>query len=151
MYKDTHTHTHTHTQNPKRIDQRNGIFTYFSLGVHFLWETWKFLSDLRSSSTSIQGAPCPVMNWLWINTISALVFSNHFLSFLCAVIWNFARLFTSSFVLSCFSCKPSFLPNVIGGFLFTHYFLPLLQNIGEGNGNLLQYSCLENPMDEGAW
>ena len=22
---------------------------------------------------------------------------------------------------------------------------------GEGNGALLQYSCLENPMDEGAW
>ena len=22
---------------------------------------------------------------------------------------------------------------------------------GEGNGNLLQYSCLENPMDKGAW
>ena len=23
--------------------------------------------------------------------------------------------------------------------------------IGEGNGKLLQYSCLENPMDGGAW
>jgi len=22
---------------------------------------------------------------------------------------------------------------------------------GVGNGNLLKYSCLENPMDEGAW
>ena len=22
---------------------------------------------------------------------------------------------------------------------------------GEGNGNPLQYSCLENPMDDGAW
>ena len=22
---------------------------------------------------------------------------------------------------------------------------------GEGNGNLLQYSCLENPIDRGAW
>ena len=22
---------------------------------------------------------------------------------------------------------------------------------GEGNGNLLQYYCLENPMDKGAW
>ena len=22
---------------------------------------------------------------------------------------------------------------------------------GEGNGNLLQYSCLEHPMDRGAW
>ena len=23
--------------------------------------------------------------------------------------------------------------------------------IGEGNGNPIQYSCLENPMDGGAW
>ena len=26
-----------------------------------------------------------------------------------------------------------------------------LKRIGEGNGNQLQYSCLENPMDIGAW
>ena len=26
-----------------------------------------------------------------------------------------------------------------------------IQCNGEGNGNPLQYSCLENPMDEGAW
>ena len=24
-------------------------------------------------------------------------------------------------------------------------------SLGEGNSNPLQYSCLENPMDEGAW
>ena len=41
--------------------------------------------------------------------------------------------------------------------LITHFFL-LLDNIplyvtfsGEGNGNPLQYACLENPMDRGAW
>ena len=27
----------------------------------------------------------------------------------------------------------------------------LWRSPGEGNGNLLQYSCLENPMDRGAW
>ena len=26
-----------------------------------------------------------------------------------------------------------------------------MEVIGEGNGNALQYSCLENPMDGGAW
>jgi len=26
-----------------------------------------------------------------------------------------------------------------------------LKGKGEGNGTLLQYSCLENPMDGGAW
>ena len=25
------------------------------------------------------------------------------------------------------------------------------RSCGEGKGNPLQYSCLENPMDEGAW
>ena len=24
-------------------------------------------------------------------------------------------------------------------------------SLGEGNGNPLQYSCLQNPMDRGAW
>ena len=27
----------------------------------------------------------------------------------------------------------------------------LVRSPGEGNGNPLQYSCLENPMDGGAW
>ena len=27
----------------------------------------------------------------------------------------------------------------------------LYEQVGEGNGNPLQYSCLENPMDRGAW
>ena len=31
-------------------------------------------------------------------------------------------------------------------------FDPLVRKIpGKGNGNPLQYSCLENPMDRGAW
>ena len=25
------------------------------------------------------------------------------------------------------------------------------RSVGEGNGNPLQYSCLEHPMDRGAW
>ena len=29
--------------------------------------------------------------------------------------------------------------------------LGLGRSPGEGNGNALQYSCLENPMDRGAW
>ena len=28
---------------------------------------------------------------------------------------------------------------------------PLSSTLGEGNGTPLQYSCLENPMDGGAW
>ena len=29
--------------------------------------------------------------------------------------------------------------------------IPPTRNCGEGNGNPLQYSCLENPMEGGAW
>ena len=31
------------------------------------------------------------------------------------------------------------------------YFLACAKVLGEGNGTPLQYSCLENPMDGGAW
>ena len=146
MYKDTHTHTNSQKNWSKKWYIRL-LFPWcqFSLGnlEVSLWFKKLFYFYPGCSMSC---------NELTLNKyhFSSCVLQS-FLSFLCAVIWNFARLFTSSFVLSCFSCKPSFLPNVIGGFLFTHYFLPLLKNIGEGNGNLLQYSCLENPMDGGAW
>ena len=29
--------------------------------------------------------------------------------------------------------------------------LNIERNSGEGNGNPVQYSCLENPVDRGAW
>ena len=32
-----------------------------------------------------------------------------------------------------------------------HYWVTLLSCVGEGNGNPLQCSCLENPRDRGAW
>ena len=31
------------------------------------------------------------------------------------------------------------------------FILVVCRTIGEGNGTPLQYSCLENPMDGGAW
>ena len=37
----------------------------------------------------------------------------------------------------------------LSDFTFTFHFS--LSRIGEGNGNPLQYSCLENPRDGGAW
>ena len=35
--------------------------------------------------------------------------------------------------------------------LFTHLIPRAFLSLGEGNGNPFQYSCLENPMDGGAW
>ena len=31
------------------------------------------------------------------------------------------------------------------------YWICQFRSVGEGNGNPLQYSCLANPMDGGAW
>ena len=39
----------------------------------------------------------------------------------------------------------------MGSLRVRHDWATSLSHIGEGNGNPLQYSCLENPRDEGAW
>ena len=46
-------------------------------------------------------------------------------------------------------CCPLLLPPSI--FPSIRVFSNESRSFGEGNGNLLQYSCLENPMDRGAW
>ena len=38
-----------------------------------------------------------------------------------------------------------------GCIFFIHFFTVKSNVIGEGNGTPLQYSCLENPLDGGAW
>ena len=61
---------------------------------------------------------------------------------------------------SCFCASPTFLmelPRWLGGKEYTcsvgdEGSIPGLGVYhGKGNGNLLQYSCLGNPMDRGAW
>ena len=42
-------------------------------------------------------------------------------------------------------------PANAGGVRDVGSILGLGRTPGEGNGNPLQYSCLENPMDRGAW
>ena len=43
------------------------------------------------------------------------------------------------------------LPANAGHTRYTGWIPGLGRSPGGGNGNLLQYSCLENPMDRGAW
>ena len=40
---------------------------------------------------------------------------------------------------------------VLSQILLPHFLISYADNHREGNGNPLQYSCLENPMDGGAW
>ena len=44
----------------------------------------------------------------------------------------------------------SIFPKSLKKYSWIHFYSTLLI-IGEGNGTPLQYSCLENPMDGGAW
>ena len=49
-------------------------------------------------------------------------------------------------------CLTLFNPENLESILFWSPFLMCVnKGFGEGNGTLLQYSCLENPMDRGAW
>ena len=45
---------------------------------------------------------------------------------------------------------PSFI-QFIGNKLFLYFLTSIRILVGKGNGTPLQYSCLENPMDGGAW
>ena len=36
-------------------------------------------------------------------------------------------------------------------YIYIHIYVCIYTHIGEGDGTPLQYSCLENPMDGGAW
>ena len=47
--------------------------------------------------------------------------------------------------------KQKILINETGHITYHVLFLPLILSSGEGNGTPLQYSCLENPMNGGAW
>ena len=52
------------------------------------------------------------------------------------------------------NCYDDLLSDDIGPFGYKNYIRInpfLILTIGEGNGTPLQYSCLENPMDGGAW
>ena len=44
-----------------------------------------------------------------------------------------------------------FIPETNSLLLYSFFFFPFATITGEGNGTPLQYSCLENPMDGGAW
>ena len=53
------------------------------------------------------------------------------------------------FILSLYQCA---LVGIPGRLFYQYFILGLVRECrGEGNGNPLQYSCLENLMDRGAW
>ena len=84
----------------------------------------------------------------FLNTIKYLVFTFCFFLTLfsgCLVYRNQRRSIMKLICLLCLFFKRFSTPSVF-------FFLAIyLSRNGEGNGTPLQYSCLENPMDGGAW
>ena len=60
-------------------------------------------------------------------------------------------IYYQKWILTCDSSTENSSPNILVQALCVCIYCKLLLISGEGNGNPLQYSCLENPMDGGAW
>ena len=111
---------------------------------------------------------CPQSLSFQVFWVSSSHFNLHFLmtSNIEYLFMFFLAICKSSFVFSLFlNCVSSYywvviywhinnyrLDTSLFRYMNCQYFLPLyVLPTGEGNGNPLQYSCLENPMDGGAW
>ena len=70
-----------------------------------------------------------------------MIFIFHFLTSLCLIGSMFIWGFPGSSEVKASACNVGDLGLILGSG----------RPPGEGNGNPLQYSCLENPMDGGAW
>ena len=60
-------------------------------------------------------------------------------------------IYYQKWILTCDSSTENSSPHVLVQALCVCIYCKLLLIYGEGNGNPLQYSCLENPRDGGAW
>ena len=96
-----------------------------------------YVQKVSSKSFSIFSLNAPISFYSWVN----LKFSFY---------WIFNSLIVS---LNSFQMSHNF--SILPKLFFLSYMFHLCLNSthehGEGNGNPLQYSCLENPMDRGAW
>ena len=70
-----------------------------------------------------------------------MIFIFHFLTSVCLIDSMFIWGFPGGSEVKASACNVGDLGSILGSG----------RSPGEGNGNPLQYSCLENPMDGGAW
>ena len=59
-------------------------------------------------------------------------------------------IYINSYNKNCTICKSGFIPGMQERFIIVKC-IGIMHHVGEGNGNPLQSSCLENPVDRGAW
>ena len=120
-----------------------GTMCFLVLGDYFLshirevYSNYLFKYFLRSFLSSPSGTPIMQMLVCLMLFQRSLRLSSFF--FLYSILWQLFPPF----------CPPGHL-SVLLPQLFCYWFL-LVYYSREGNGTPFQYSCLENPMDGGAW
>ena len=122
-------------------------FSFISLCSR-LFGAYEFISNLKSSEIVtliiVQFASLSCLSLLTLN--SSLPDINFILLISCFSSYLFWVLFLFCFFASLVAQKVKHLPAIKETWVWS-----LGQDSGKGNGNLLQYSCLKNPMDREAW
>ena len=126
-------------------DERNCVAVWAFFGIAFLWDGMK--SDLFLSRVH-----CWIFQICWhtdCSTFTAPSFIYLFIYFyLLQRCWNPFLKNINLFILIGGQCSHEIKRRLLLG----RKVMTNLDSIfGEGNGTPLQYSCLENPMDGGAW
>ena len=92
----------------------------------------KLVANFYSVDEEYQGT---LLNWIWLSSIMEKAMAPHSSTLAWKIPWME---------------EPSGLQSM-GSQRVGHNWTTSLSRIGEGNGNPLQCSCLENPRDRGAW
>ena len=107
--------------------------------------------------------PCYfLITLIWLRDVTSRLGANHTQSLIfraSQLLWHTcSSLFPASFLSQILCLHAHYwlsltLMILLPVFIFpsTFNFLTTISSSGEGNGTTLQYSCLENPMDRGAW
>ena len=138
-------------------DNQFSCLFQFLLSVHIPWLTATFLC-LQSATPQLLFSLSPFLFWCWPSLLS--LFSRSVVSdnlWPCGLQHRRGQWHPTPVLLpgksygqrSLVGCSPwGHWESVMTGRLHFHFSLSC---IGEGNGNPLQCSCLENPRDRGAW
>ena len=117
------------------------LLLHHSSKASILWHSAFFMVQL-SHPYMTTGKTIALTRWTFIGKVMSLLFNT---------LSRFARTFLPRSVFEFHSCS-----HCLQWYGVSHVgdqgsILGLGKSLGEGNGNPLQYSCLENPMDRGTW
>ena len=117
---------------------------------------WRIPIDKGAWWATVRGATEWGHRHNWAHALAHIKISFYSQVFLFVFVFNYALFFTDLIVFTVYWIKSHWWTSLVGcspesdttEWLHFHFSLSC---IGEGNGNPLQCSCLENPRDQGAW